>query len=347
MNLIWSEHNRNKRAARWAGKRHAKQGLPDHNWAGGPVPYLQGLHARYQAKIEVINQTAVRYKGQSLTSIDMDKSKKSNLEAELGQVSREINYFDEVLKERLSHKSGGIDENPGGRAARHREVPIYLYLMSLAALSLGEFFVTYPAVRLILGDKGWKAFLVTGSFSALSVIVAHLFGMSFKGQLNRERPQPTGAIFGLIVLGIGIFLVLMFLSALRANNVEGAAYTFGLSDSTFGFLLFMVLQTTFVLAAIGLSYYNHSEVDSEISSAKRALKRLRRRQNRLGNSLNAPDSAVLTGEKESVQSQAMENARNHVRSQYREVAAIYRESNLLAQAQNFAEPGRGLTEPEL
>jgi hypothetical protein len=335
------------RSARRAGKRHAKQGLPDHNWAGGAVPYLQALHARYQGKIETVNQTEVRYKGQSLTSKDLDSSKKANLQSTLVQVDREIAYFDEVLKERLAHKIGGQDENPGGRAARHREVPIYLYLMSLAALSLGEFFVTYPAVRLILGDKGWKAFLVTGSFSALSVIVAHLFGMSFKGNLNRERPQPRGAIIGLVFLGIGIFLVLIFLSALRANNVEGAAYTFGLSDSTFGFLLFMVLQTTFVLAAIGLSYYNHSEVDAEISHAKRALKRLRRRQNRLNNSLNTPDSGVLTGDKQAIQTQSIENERNRIRSQYREIAAIYRESNLLAQAQNFSEPGPGLTEPEL
>lgn len=347
MNHFFSKHNRALRRARRRGKHHARQGVPDLNWSGGPVPYLESLHAEYSQKIVDLHLEFSRISGQSVSSNEEDQANKKTQEFELEVLGRDLSAYEEALAKLNIEKSGNENENPGGKVARLREVPILVYSLALVCLAAGEYLVTYPAVQIVLNDKDWRLYVVTASFAGLSIIVSHILGISLKGQINRHRPQPQGLVWGLALLMTGITGVIIFLSALRAGQVQGSAVTFGLSDAIFGFLLFFVIQMTFIFSAIALSYFNHSEVDTAIASARRKKKKIESRIKKITKSFLTPGVGILTPEKKTIQVDAIKKGMSKVEAEYRQVCAEYRGANIIAQSESFSNPGNGLTEPSL
>jgi hypothetical protein len=138
------------------------------------------------------------------------------------------------------------------------------------------------------------------------------------------------------------------LSALRSQNVSSVPVRFGLgSDQIFGTVLFFFIQITFILCAIALSYYNHSEIESDISSTKKKIKTLTNKIRSLSRSRLIPGRGNLTPEKRVVQVKAIYTHKKVFETEYRQLCAIYRGANLLAQKVAFNNPGPGLTEPPL
>jgi hypothetical protein len=138
------------------------------------------------------------------------------------------------------------------------------------------------------------------------------------------------------------------LSSLRSGSVSGVPVKLGIgSDEVFGTILFFFIQITFILCAIALSYYNHSEIESDISRTKRKIKTLTNKIRRLTRSRLIPGRGNLTPEKREVQVKAIITHMRLLEAEYRELCAIYRGANLLAQKVSFATPGPGLTEPPL
>jgi len=339
---------RAKRKARGRGRSHGRQGLPSREWTGGPVPYLETLHSNYGQQIEHLDQKLRIVEGQSITSNEEDVADKQSQEYQILQNEQERSMYEQQLTKLLQEKTGEDNENPTGKAARHRHIPIWVYVAALFALAVGEFFVTLPAVELLLNDEPWKAYIITASLAILSIIAAHIIGLTFKIAIDRDRPQPNGQRWFAGVVGVFIIFVVLMLSSLRSSNISSVPVKLGLPDDrAFGTVLFFMIQMTFVMCAIALSYYNHSEIESDISRTKRKIKQLTKKIRSLTRSRLIPSRGNLTPEKRVVQEKAIITHMRLLEAEYRELCAIYRGANLLAQKVSFPAPGPGLTEKPL
>jgi len=338
---------RAKRRARRRGRSHGRQGLPNLQWSGGPVPYLESLHAGYGQQIEVLDQSLRVVEGQSITSQEEDVADKRSQEYQIVQSEQERSMYESHLSNLLTEKTGEPQENPTGKAARHRHVPLFLYTIALLFLAIGEYFITLPAVETLLNDEGWKAWIITGSFSALTILGAHIIGLTLKIEIDRDKPQPGAQKWGALIIGLGLTFVVLFLSAIRSKGVSSVPVTFGMSVRVFGTVLFFFIQATFILCAIALSYFNHSEIESDISRSKRKIKKLTKKIRGLTRSRLVPGRGNLTPEKREVQVKAIITHMRLLEAEYRELCAIYRGANLLAQKVSFSSPGPGLTEQPL
>lgn len=335
---------RAKRKARGRGRAHGRQGLPTREWTGGPVPYLETLHSIYGQKIEQLDQSLRVIEGQSITSKEVDVADKQSQEYQIQQSTQERSMYEEQLSNLMQDKTGEANENPTGRAARHRHIPIWVYVGALFALAVGEFFVTLPAVELLLNDDPWKAYIITSSLAILSIIAAHIIGLTFKIAIDRDTPQPGGQRWFVAIVGLFLLLVVLMLSSLRSSNISSVPVKLGLPDDrAFGTVLFFLIQMTFIMCAVALSYYNHSENESDIARTKRKIKQLTRKIRSLTRSRLIPSRGNLTPEKRIVQEKAIITHMRLLEAEYRELCSIYRGANLLAQKVSFTEPGPGLT----
>jgi hypothetical protein len=305
------------------------------------------LHAGYGQQIEVLDQSLRVVEGQSITSQEEDVADKRSQEYQIVQSEQERSMYESHLSNLLTEKTGEPQENPTGKAARHRHVPLFLYTIALLFLAIGEYFITLPAVETLLNDEGWKAWIITGSFSALTILGAHIIGLTLKIEIDRDKPQPGAQKWGALIIGLGLTFVVLFLSAIRSKGVSSVPVTFGMSVRVFGTVLFFFIQATFILCAIALSYFNHSEIESDISRSKRKIKKLTKKIRGLTRSRLVPGRGNLTPEKREVQVKAIITHMRLLEAEYRELCAIYRGANLLAQKVSFSSPGPGLTEQPL
>lgn len=343
MKTFLHAYPRAKRIAKRKGRSHGRQGLPSNAWSGGPVPYLEALHSNYSQQIEQLDQKLRIVEGQSITSSEEDVADKQSQEYQILQSEQERSMYEQQLSNLLQVKTGEDNENPTGKAARSRHVPIWLYCIALIALGIGEYFVTLPAVETLLNDEGFKAWIITGSFAALSILAAHLIGLTLKVEIDRDRPQPSSQKWGALIICFGLTLVVLLLSAVRSKGVNSVPVKFGMSDKVFGTVLFFFIQATFIMCAVALSYYNHSEIESDISRTKRKIRQLTKKIRSLTRSRLIPSRGNLTPEKKVVQEKAIITHMRLLEAEYRELCAIYRGANLLAQKISFTEPGPGLT----
>ena len=344
MRNIFSSHGRALRRARKKGKFHGRSNHPHERWGDRPVPYLEKLHAQFSGKIQDLQNQLRIYQGQSVTRSEEDRAGKSSQSYEVAQLEAERSTYEELIRKLLEEKHGLENENPVGKAARTRVVSLPLYWAAIAMLAVGEFLVTLPAVAKILNDEGVKGFLITASFSFLSIICAHIVGLTLKMQADRVNPQPRWQIWGIIVLGLFVTIVILLLAAIRSDSVQSVPFSFGLSMTAFGTLLFFVVQMSFVLSAMALSYFNHAEVEVQLDRAKRRVKRATKKIKRISKAKMIPGRSEMTPEKLLIQREALCSAMWQLEAEYREICAEYRGANLLAQAEAMAAEGHGLIE---
>jgi len=347
MRNIFSSHGRALRRARKKGKFHGRSNHPHERWGDRPVPYLEKLHAQFSGKIQDLQNQLRIYQGQSVTRSEEDRAGKSSQSYEVAQLEAERSTYEELIRKLLEEKHGLENENPVGKAARTRVVSLPLYWAAIAMLAVGEFLVTLPAVAKILNDEGVKGFLITASFSFLSIICAHIVGLTLKMQADRVNPQPRWQIWGIIVLGLFVTIVILLLAAIRSDSVQSVPFSFGLSMTAFGTLLFFVVQMSFVLSAMALSYFNHAEVEVQLDRAKRRVKRATKKIKRISKAKMIPGRSEMTPEKLLIQREALCSAMWQLEAEYREICAEYRGANLLAQAEAMAAEGHGLIEKNL
>lgn len=331
-----------------SGKSHGRQGLPSSDWNGGPVPHLEKLRAEYGQKVQNLVLRLRVAEGQSLTASELDIADKKSLQYEADQLEKERSVYESDLQRMLGEKLGEPADSPSSKVSRFRHISSWIYIAALISLATGEFFVTLPAVRVILNDSvWWQVYVITGSFSALSIIAAHLIGITFKIDIDRDKPQPGYHKWVAFIIFIILFFAVLFLSSLRSQGVSGVPVKFGLSDEVFGTVLFTIVQIAFILCAVALSYYYHSDLESEIKACKRKIKKLTSKIRKTTKALHNPNDGKLSQEKQVVQNKAILDDIEQLEAEYREMCAIYRGANLLAQKVSFNNPGPGLTENPL
>jgi len=340
--MILDKSWREERRAKRAGIRDGRAGIPTSEWTGGPVPYLKELHARYALLLQNLHLSATSMVGQAVHVDHKFEAKTQELVTDLKRLEAEAENLVDSLEDAIRERNGLAKEAPEGKIARRRGIPTALYLICLIALVIGEYFVTVPAVCKVLGEESLVAYLVAASVSALSVILAHLFGISLKERLDRDTPQPTAILWGFGALGISFAVTLLFLSAIRASNVTSEV-TLGLTEAQFGTVLFFVLQLTFIGAATGLAFYNHSELDSRIKSLTRKLKRVNRKIGKIRKAMAISPSNRMNPQKAEVQRTALIQEYDGVHARYNVLAAIYSRFNILNQRNKVDTTSGGLT----
>jgi len=336
----WQE----ERKAKKVGVRDGRAGIPTADWQGGPVPFLGELQARYSILLQGLHRAATNMVGRSVHIDHKFIALTQELTTDLIRLEGEAQSLVDQAESAIEERDGLKIEAPEGKIARRRGIPTYIYIICLFSLIIGEFLVTVKAaakvMNLEIGD--WRTWLVTGSIALLSVILAHLFGISLKERLDRATPQPPAILWGFGILGILFTITLLFLSAMRASEVQSNV-TLGLSNAAFGTILFFVLQLTFIGAGTGLSFYNHSELDARIKTLLRKLKRVNRQITRVRKKMASSPASRMNRQKVEVQRKALLQEYESIHARYSLVASVYVRFNVLNQRNKVDTLANGLT----
>ena len=325
------------KVARKHGRKDGKNQVPRQDWGKASVPYLMQLHRQYaafgreldldleQKKLDIENQkvNAARLEIQEKGKQEVLAKNLARAEADLARVQEKLD--------------GGIEEVPMAKFARIRMISNYLYVPFLIILFIGEYTITAPAFRVLLGEKKVSATIVTLAVSGLSVGAAHILGIYLKSQFDRSRPK--SGIYNAIFSIVAAFLTstIVFLSYIRASN---SALTAGnLTEIPenwrveFLWAFYTVIQLTFVIVGVTISFMHYSEIESAVLRGKRKVWLLRKLQERRDAKKSKSGSSVEESELDfskvlSRELEVLESKKILLRAQYEEVNAIYRDANI-------------------
>lgn len=323
--------------ARQRGKRDGKNEVPRQDWGAGSVPYLGQLNKQFIAlassmilRFEELQEHRESLKITSAQTDIQEDVKLKMVQEDLEQAKSEMDKAQRVV-------DGTDDEAPLGRFARIRLINNNLYGFFLVVLGSGEFLITAPALRLLLGDRKVESNLVAFSVSVLSMAAAHVIGVSLKTKLDRSRPQ-TKIVTIILAVVVGFLVAtVLYLSYIRA--AKGFAVSNNLTEIPeslrleFLWGLYAILQFTFIAVGSYLSFLHHSETQSALGRAKRIYlarkyfaSRMEKKRRKQGASVEEANLAMdkLVDQEKVV----LESKLNLLSAQYREVCAVYRDSNI-------------------
>lgn len=325
------------KAARKQGRKDGKNQVPRQDWGRASVPYLMQLQRQYAAygreldleleekKLEIENQKI------NASRIEIQEKGKENV------LAKNLARAEANLTKVQTQLEGGIEEVPMAKFARIRMISNALYLPFLFLLFIGEYTITAPAFRILLGEKKVAATLVTLAVSGLSVGAAHILGIYLKSQFDRSRPK--SGIYNAIFVVVGVFLTstIVFLSYIRGSN---SAMTAGnlteiASNWRLEFLwaFYTALQLTFVIVGTTISFMHYSEIESAVLLAKRKVWFLRKLQERHDAKKNKSGTSVEESELDlskvmDRELEVLESKKILLRAQFEEVTAVYRGANI-------------------
>lgn len=323
--------------ARKQGRRDGKNQVPRQEWTHNSVPYLMQLQRQYAAfgreldlQLEEKKLAKEAQKVEAIRTEIQENGKSQALAQKLVQAEAE-------LEKAQSKLDGGVEEVPLAKFARIRLISNTFYIPFLFLLFIGEFTITAPAFRILLGERVGPSLIVTLTVSGLSVGAAHILGIYFKSLFDRNRPK-SGVYNSLFaVIGILLLATITFLSNIRGrNSVLTSGNLTGMSDTGKIFYLwafYTLLQLTFVGVGIVISFMHYSEIESAVGRAKRKVWFLRTLQNRrnsekLKSGASVEESEIDTSKVLDRELEVLESKKILLRAQYEEAVAVYRDSNI-------------------
>jgi hypothetical protein len=327
------------RTAKKRGRRDGKNEVPRQDWPQGSVPYLTQLNKQFKALGNSLQlQFEQKQLGREYEKID---SEKANIR---DQGKNEIlkQEFDRAtlnLEKIQNEFQGSEKEVPTAKFARVRLINNFLYYFFLVILGYGEFLITVPALRFLLGEANATATIVAASVSFLTIATAHALGISLKTKLDRSKPHAELVTGYLIVVASLVAMTVLFLSYIRA--AKGYTVSGNLTEIPenlriwFLMGLYSILQFSFIAVGSYLSFLHHSEIEAALNRArlvymwkKFRLGRVNRSSSKKGSNLEATDVSLedaIAREKEVLSSRLQ-----LLIAQYREVCAVYRDANIHA-----------------
>lgn len=325
--------------ARRQGQRDGKNQIPRQDWSLNSVPYLLQLQSQYAARARELDleleQLKVDRERQHVNAIrtEIQESGKSTaLQNNLARAEEELKLAQATL-------DGEADEVPLAKFARMRLVTNSFYLPFLFLLFIGEFTITAPAFRVLLGEKVGASLLVTLAVSGLSIGAAHILGIYLKSLFDRNRPKSGIYHTIFILIGIMVLATITFLSNIRGrSSVLTSGNLTGMSENQkilYLWAFFTIVQLTFIAIGIALSFMHYSEVESAVGRAKRRVWFLRKLQNRREKA-NARSGASVqeleidTSRVLDLEQEVLKSKKILLRAQYEEAVAIYRNANIHA-----------------
>jgi hypothetical protein len=325
--------------ARKQGKRDGKNQVPRAESGANSVPFLGQLHKKFTAFAReldlALEEKKLEREAQKVNASKRDIQQKSATDA----LSRNLDRAEAEQAKAQAHLDGGTEEVPMAKFARMRMVSNGTYIPVLIMLFIGEYIITAPAFRVLLGEKRGQSVIAAVAVSLLSVVAAHIFGVYIKSLFDRSRPK--SGIFSAVFMTVAGVLTatIVYLSYIRASSsmLSSGMLTEIPDNWKLEFLwgLYIVIQMAFVCVGTALSFMHYSEVESALRRAKiyvwflRRLKE-RREKKRAKSGSSVEESQIDLSKMLDQELEVLESKKILLRAQYEEVCAIYRDSNIHA-----------------
>ena len=325
--------------ARKQGRRDGKNQVPRQDWGVNSVPYLGQLHKRFASFGRELDLAVEQNK------LVRETAKVDALRSEIQQkgasdaLSRNLERAEAELAKAQAHLDGGIEEVPMAKFARMRLITNSAYVPFLVLLFVGEFTITAPAFRVLLGESRGTSLLVTLTVSGLSVGAAHILGIYLKSLFDRSRPK-SGIYNSIFITGAVLLTgTIVYLSYIRAAN--SALYAGMITEIPqawrleFLWSFYTILQLTFIAFGTAISFMHYSEIETALRRAKIKVWFLRRLQNnrdkkKIESGSSVEESQVDISKILDQELEVLESKKILLRAQYEEVCAIYRDANIHA-----------------
>jgi hypothetical protein len=342
--------------ARKQGRRDGKNQVPRQEWGHNSVPYLMQLQRQYAAfgrELDLqLEEKKLAKETQKVSAVRNEIQAKGKSQA----LSHNLALAEAELATVQAKLDGGTEEVPMAKFARIRLISNTFYLPFLFLLFIGEFTITAPAFRILLGEKSGPALIVTLAVSGLSVGAAHILGIFFKSLFDRNRPK--SGVYNAMFAVVGVLLIgtITFLSNIRArNSVLTSGNLTGMSENEkiiYLWTFYTLLQLTFVGVGIAISFMHYSEIESSVGRAKRKVWLLRNLQNRrnsakLKSGASVEESDIDTSKVLDRELEVLESKKILLRAQYEEAVAVYRDANIQSRRDEMSGAHQSLQASEL
>lgn len=318
------------------GRRDGKSEKPTTEWGANSVPFLIELYKRAIERAKILQSETRISLG---NSIRQAVSRDDRIIFLKTQISFQNSKAEGTLKRANSIQAqidGYVEENPVGRFARLRAIPDVVYFPVLLLLASGEVLITAPALIDLFNDLEFVAYIIAAAVGLLTVVFAHILGISLKMKLDRHRPQEGWVIKLLIPLSIVVIIAVNILAVLRAGQTLDKLANFNVVTSDFGkriflFGFFLILQLAFIGVAAMLAFLHHSQLEHDLRAGKRELKALEKARKALVDEYDSIASQSFLSEDIIRVARGELIARIEViESNYAAAAAIYCDSNIHA-----------------
>jgi hypothetical protein len=323
--------------ARKQGRRDGKNQVPRAQSGANSVPFLGQLHKKFTAFAReldlALEEKKLEREAQKVNALKGDIQQKGATDA----LSRNLARAEADLAKAQAHLDGGVEEVPMAKFARMRMVSNTIYIPVLIMLFIGEYIITAPAFRVLLGEKRGQSVIAAVAVSLLSVVAAHIFGVYIKSLFDRSRPK--SGIFSAVFMTVAAVLTatIVYLSYIRgSSSVLSSGMLTEIPDNwklEFLWGLYIVIQMTFVCVGTALSFMHYSEVESALRRAKiyvwflRRLKE-RREKKRAKSGSSVEESLIDVSKMLDQELEVLESKKILLHAQYEEVCAIYRDANI-------------------
>jgi hypothetical protein len=318
------------------GRRDGKSEKPTTEWGANSVPFLIELYKRAMERAKILQSdtrinlgNAIR---QAVSRDDRLIFLKSQISFQNSKAEGSIQRANSIQ----AQIDGYVEENPVGRFARLRAIPDVVYFPVLVLLASGEVLITAPALIELFNDLEWVAYIIAGAVGLLTVVFAHILGISLKMKLDRHRPQEGWVIKLLIPLSTVVFTAVIILAILRAGQTLDEIADFNVVTSDLGkklflFGFFLILQLAFIGIAAMLAFLHHSQLEHDLRAAKRELKALEKARKSLVDEYDSLASqSFLSEDIIRVAREELVARIEVIESNYAAAAAIYCDSNIHA-----------------
>jgi len=318
------------------GARDGKGEKPNQSWPANSVPFLNELNTRALEKAQnLILSTRTELNNAVIESIQRDdqlrllKSQGENEARHLEEADVRVKIFQEAV-------DGYKEENTVGKFARIRSIPDFFYYPVLVLLAAGEVFLTAPALVKLFGDIVVFAWTVAVAVGFLTVVGAHIIGLSLKLKLDRQRPQEGWVIKMLYPFSTILLLAVIVIGYVRSAQALNALQNFNIIESNFWrrvFLIFffVLLQLSFIAVAIMLSFLHYSKSEHDLRQAKQEYKKAKKIHDGLMEKFQELASkSFITQEIVNIEREKLASTIKLIETEYLAACSVYVDGNIHA-----------------
>lgn len=342
-----------ERLAKVRGVRDGKGEKPADNWPANSVPFLKEVNKL--ARLEADNRARLsREKLGELVTQTIDRDTRVNeLSLLISKSESDLSSAKTRIENIQNELDGYSTENPVGKFARTRAITDWFYYPALLILAIGEVLVTQPAVFYLFGDGTVEAWIVSIAIGLLTVVGAHVLGISLKLKLDRQRPQENWVIKLALVLAIAMSLAVVVLGTLRAGQTLNKLQEFTIIQGEIGrkvFLtfFFIVIQIAFIVVASKLAFLHYSKSEHDLRQAKSDFRKTKKVHDNWLKEFNSLKSQqFLTPEVIEVEKNNLIAAWKIIESRYQAACAAYADANIHARRDDLNAAHPSLLAPAL
>ncbi len=318
------------------GRRDGKSEKPTTEWGADSVPFLIELHKRAMERAKILQSETRINLGNAIRQAVSRDDRLLFLESQITFQNLKAEGTIKRANAIQAQIDGYVEENPVGRFARLRAIPDLVYFPVLFLLASGEILITAPALIDLFNDLEWIAYIIAAAVGLLTVVFAHILGITLKMKLDRQRPQEGWVVKLLIPLSTVVFTAVIILAILRAGQTLDKLANFNvvtneLGQKVFLFGFFLFLQLAFIGVAAMLAFLHHSQLEHELRAVKRELKSLEKARKSLVDEYDSIASqSFLSKDIIRVAREELVAKIEVIESNYAAAAAIYCDSNIHA-----------------